>query len=328
MTESPSRPEPHPIFSAAFARAYWITLRPYLFFISGASGAVGLAIYPNETTQNLVLAFAGFFFSYGLGQALTDVFQTDTDAISSPYRPLTQGIISKGQVLAVSLTGLGICAAVFVALNPWNVLFSGLGVAGLATYTYFKRRWWGGPFWNSWVVALLPFIGVLCSVPSLDAVVHDEATWAAAGSVFFSYAIFVLLGYFKDISADRATGYNTLPVVFGWRVSVYVSAAFLLLATLSSALFFREVATWNGLVIAPLTLSAVGLLLLALAHFAMLRTRDEQDAHRSIALVVRGYTLLHAGEASAAKPDFIIPAVLFCALFEVTLRARPEQRQI
>ena len=101
MTEPAPHVKPHPTFSAAFARAYWITLRPYLFFISGVSGAVGLAIYPNETTLNLVLAFAGFFFSYGLGQALTDVFQTDTDAISSPYRPLTQGIIAKRQVLIV-----------------------------------------------------------------------------------------------------------------------------------------------------------------------------------------------------------------------------------
>lgn len=231
-------------------------------------------------------------------------------------------------MLTVSLAGLALCAAVFVALNPWNAVFSGLGVVGLATYTFFKRRWWGGPVWNSCVVALLPIIGVLCNVPSLDAVFRDAATWAAMGSVFFSYAIFVLLGYFKDISADRATGYQTLPVVFGWRASVYVSAVFLVFAVASSALFFREVVTWNGEAVAPLTLSGLGVVLLSLAHVVMLRTRDEREAHRSIALVVRGYTLLHAGEASAAKPDLVIPAVIFCALFEVTLRARPERSQI
>ena len=34
-------------------------------------------------------------------------------------------------------------------------------------------------------------------------------------ATFFGYANFVLAGYFKDIEADRATGYRTFPVVFG-----------------------------------------------------------------------------------------------------------------
>ena len=38
---------------------------------------------------------------------------------------------------------------------------------------------------------------------------------AALLAVFFGYANFVLAGYFKDVDADRATGYHTLPVVFG-----------------------------------------------------------------------------------------------------------------
>jgi hypothetical protein len=32
----------------------------------------------------------------------------------------------------------------------------------LASYSFFKRRWWAGPAWNAWVVALLPAIGLLC----------------------------------------------------------------------------------------------------------------------------------------------------------------------
>jgi 4-hydroxybenzoate polyprenyltransferase len=75
---------------AGFWRLYWVTLRPYLFFVSGAAGAVGLAL-SDAAGVTFAAAFAAFFFSYGFGQAATDVFQIDTDSISSPYRPLTQG---------------------------------------------------------------------------------------------------------------------------------------------------------------------------------------------------------------------------------------------
>jgi len=42
---------------------------------------------------------------------------------------------------------------------------------------------------------------------------------SAVCAVFFGYANFVVMGYFKDISADRATGYRTFPVTFGWRAA-------------------------------------------------------------------------------------------------------------
>jgi 4-hydroxybenzoate polyprenyltransferase len=42
----------------------------------------------------------------------------------------------------------------------------------------------------------------------------------------FAYANFVLIGYLKDISADRATQYKTFPVVFGWNKTFLVGDIF------------------------------------------------------------------------------------------------------
>ncbi|MBI6546211.1 MAG: UbiA family prenyltransferase, partial [Cyanobacteria bacterium NC_groundwater_1444_Ag_S-0.65um_54_12] len=153
---------PYPLSSPRFWDAYWITLRPYLFFVSGTGGLVGLAAAPDLSPGALGSAFLAFFASYGLGQALTDVSQIDTDSISSPYRPLVRGEITPRQVLLISLSGLLLCAVILAVLNPWTLIFSLAGVAGLASYTTFKRYWWGGPLWNSWIVALLPAIGLLC----------------------------------------------------------------------------------------------------------------------------------------------------------------------
>jgi 4-hydroxybenzoate polyprenyltransferase len=324
---------PHPVASLAFWRAYWITVRPYLFFVSGVSGLLGLSLVPHLTLAERVAAFLAFFFSYGLGQALTDVFQTDTDRLSSPYRPLTEGLITGRQVLAVSLTGLTGCAAVFLLLNPWTLAFSALAVLGLATYTTFKRRWWGGPFWNSWIVALLPAIGVLCGERSPAATFSRPELWAVMGSVFFSYATFVLLGYHKDISADRATGYQTFPVRFGWRPSVYVSLCYAAAAAASSVAMLLlsrlpEAAAPSLEPVLTIGLWVAGIALLAYAHVRMLRTTVEADAHHAIAFVVRGYVLMHLGEAAALSPVLALPALGYYALFEGALAVRPERTQI
>lgn len=323
---------PAPIASAAFRRAYLVTMRPYLCFVSGAAGLVGLALAPAITAGALVAAFAALFLTYGLGQALTDIFQTDTDALSSPYRPLTQGAIGKADVLAVSLTGLGLCGVVLGLLNPWTLPLSGLGVAGLASYSYFKRRWWAGPAWNAWVVALLPAIGYLCGGARPAALLRSGDVVPAAASVFFSYAIFVLLGYFKDVSADRATGYRTLPVVAGPRIAAAVSAAFAVLAVAASVtLLGRLYIAWRPLdlrLLAAAALWLAGAAAILGAHPFILFLADEHEAHRAIVWTVRGFVWLHTGEAAFARPGLALPGVLFCALAEWALRVRPERSQV
>lgn len=138
----------------AFTRSYIITMRPYLLFVSGITGIVGLALGPSIGIGATAIAALAFFLSYGFGQALTDCFQLDTDSLSSPYRPLAQGRLGRREVLVVSLTGLGCCGAILIYLHPLNAPLAGLTVLGLATYTFFKRRWWGGPCYNAWIVAL------------------------------------------------------------------------------------------------------------------------------------------------------------------------------
>jgi 4-hydroxybenzoate polyprenyltransferase len=322
----------YPLGSGAFWRAYAVTMRPYLCFVSGSAGLVGLALARGLPWPLFLTAFAVLFLTYGLGQALTDVFQTDTDAISSPYRPLTQGVITRAQVLPVSLVALALCGAVLAALSLWTLPLSALAVFGLVAYTWFKRRWWGGPLWNAWVVAVLPAIGLLAGGGSVTALWTDRMLWAAMGSVLFSYAVFVLLGYFKDISADRATGYRTLPVVAGWRTAAWTSLSFALAAAASSLWLLVQLgvparALTPGLLVA-LAIWLGGLLAMVAAHPMMLLIRDETEAHRAITWTVRGFVLLHVGESVIAWPALALPALLFYAAFEVVLALRPERSQV
>ena len=324
----------HSLFSLTFWKLFWITMRPYLLFVSASAGMAGFAEGPDRQIGIVILTFLAFFFSYGLGHGVTDSFQIDTDSLSSPYRPLVQGSIKRWQSLGVSLTFLTACCAILFFLNPWILPLGLLCVGGLITYTPFKRKWWGGPFYNAWIVALLPVIGKLAALGRGSAPKDVMETGILALiiiSTFSSYANFVLMGYFKDISADRACGYDTFVVSFGWKKAAVVSDLFTVISLIAtgwglySVLRAETSLSWKW---ASLLIYLASGITLVIAQTGIHAIRDENLAYRPITFVVRGFLLLRLAEIIVLKPSWIVPSLLFYGSDEFLLKLSPEKRQV
>lgn len=305
-------------------------MRPYLTFVSGSAGLVGMAFVENGNSLRMVIGFIPLFLSYGFGQALTDCFQMDTDAISSPYRPLIRGIISRKEVLAVSLAGLFGSALIMAYLNLKILLLGLLAVIGLLTYTKFKRTWWGGPPWNSWIVALLPIMGRLVDKEyRILGFFHSAPFLWSILAIFSGYANFVLMGYFKDISADRQTNYRTFPVVFGWRKAAIASD---LLA--AAAAFFAGAALFSILLLtgkSNLPAVLIFLLTTVLSSYSQVKIhliKEERKTFGPITNVVRIFILYDIAILLTLKPGWLIFMIIFYFLFELSLRLRPEVTQV
>jgi 4-hydroxybenzoate polyprenyltransferase len=144
-------------------------------------------------------------------------------------------------------------------------------------------------------------------------------------AVFFGYANFVLMGYFKDISADRATGYRTLPVVFGWRAAALASDGLALAAAVTTALSLSFLVN-SSLLGGPIFV--VALLVNLKAQVGIHRVRDESLAYRPIASVVRSFILYCAAIVLSLKPEWLLFLAIFYLWFEVALSLRPEKRQV
>jgi 4-hydroxybenzoate polyprenyltransferase len=315
------------VLRGAFWRDYAVTMRPYLLFVSGITGITGLALAPGTSPWVLGSLALAFFLAYGFGQALTDCFQLDTDSLSAPYRPLVRGTIRRGDVLWVSLGGLAFCSVLIGAQSPAALPLCALTVVGLATYTWFKRRWWGGPFWNAWIVALVLLIGYVAGGGS---VLRDASLPGALATALLGYANFVLVGYYKDIPADRATGYRTFPVVFGLERSHRVSDLLIAGALAGTAIAIAALGVAHGLahVLPGLVLATAAL---AAAVVAQIRTHgvtSDRDAWRAIAPGVHAYILMLAAVAASARPSWSAGLALFYAGFVFTLRRRPMAEQI
>jgi len=316
---------PYPINSWRFWKAYGIHMRPYLLFVSGAAGLAGIAaapLYPFPPNL-LLLGFLPLFLSYGFGQALTDCFQVDTDRLSAPYRPLSQGIVTTKAIGTVSLIGLVAGVGVLVFLNPWNAIAGILSIMGLATYTFFKRRYWfAGPFYNAWIVALLPLIGYV-AMDRTGLTEHFKEVFPVMALSFFAYTNFVLMGYLKDISADRATGYRTFPVVFGWNPTVWMGDLMVLLsAGLGAALTFSW--GWSKVVWGLATVIAVS----GQVYAHITSEKTESNASGPIAATVRSFILWHLAVILAFREYWWPGLLVFYLLFEWTLWKRPSQAQV
>jgi 4-hydroxybenzoate polyprenyltransferase len=327
----------------AFWSAYLTTMRPYLMPVSGMAGLAGMSLTSSLSPFRAAAAILVFLASYGLGQALTDCFQRDTDTLSAPERPLVQGRVSPRQVLAVSAAGFVFCLVVLARLNPWTVLVAAAGVLGLLIYSPLKRIWWAGPGTNSLVVALLPVLGWLTRADhDLHSVVRQPALIAAAVAAFFAYNNFVLVGYLKDVSADRQTGYVTFPVRFGWKATAWASHGHALIAIAAAAAAIRLAAARAAPVPAPVPGQALAAahavaawVILAAAALLSIRTQawlhriDREDqAHGPIVNTVRVFLLLMAAIVAAGAPAWSAVAAGMYLLFEVLVRRRPDKRQV
>ena len=320
----------HKTFSTDFAKDYFITMRPYLLFVSDVTGICGMSFIVDLEISKIILIFFASFLSYGFGQALTDVFQTDTDSISSPYRPLTKGLISKTQVLSISLIGLIFCVSVFSFYNPLNLMlgiFSGLG---LATYTFFKKKFWAGPFYNAWIVGVLFLMAFLCG-SDFSSVTNNPLLISSLITVFFGYANFVLVGYFKDVEADKLTGYNTLPVVYGRRIASIVSNIFGLLTITSTILIFTNSSLLKDLLTKNLNvvvILVVGMVIMILCQIFVHFIKNDNESSKAITLSVHAYIILLSSIVILNKPEWIIPMIIFYLLFNLTISLRPAKNQI
>jgi 4-hydroxybenzoate polyprenyltransferase len=302
-------------------------MRPYLLFVSGITGIAGMSLVPDVPAYAVLVLGIVFFLAYGFGQALTDCFQTDTDALSASYRPLVQGTVRARDVFAVSLVGLTGCAAVLVVFHPAALVPAALTVIGLATYTWFKRRWWGGPWYNAWIVSLVVLLGYLAAGGAAGA--PDRVTPSLVGvmlAALAAYANFVLTGYYKDIEADRATGYRTLPVVFGRATSAWVSDVLALLAFGFAGVVLASAARAGLVAAAPFV--AGGAVAAVVAQIRLHRVVNDREAHRAIAPVVHAYILLLAGLAAAQRPLWLPALALVYLAFVGVLARRPMAEQI
>jgi 4-hydroxybenzoate polyprenyltransferase len=222
---------------------------------------------------------------WGVGQLINDLLDRDTDAVNAPERPLADGRLPAGPVIAVALiSGLVLLAALLV-IHPAAWTLAPAAVVLLVGYNKAKGLPLVGNIVHGGIAAVAGGLGVLGVLPrGADAMPMALEGLATAlpmlGVVLTIDAWFILANYEKDRLGDRAAGYRTLPLLIGVRASALLRAV-VVLALAAGIAEFQLAPTLPGQV-ALLAAAALGLI----SVIPSLRSGTDEAALRAYRLAV------------------------------------------
>jgi 4-hydroxybenzoate polyprenyltransferase len=240
------------------------------------------------------------------------------------------GIVAMSKhFLILSCVGLIYCVAILTFYNSINLLLGIIAGLGLATYTTFKRKWWAGPFYNSWIVSVLFLMNLFAST-TISFYEINLTIGLTLVAVFFGYSNFVLVGYFKDIDADEQTGYNTLPVVFGRKISTMISNIFALIVVFTTIIiFFITAAQTEFIQLIPASAFLMAAVITTLyTQWQLRQVMYDEEAYKAVSPSVHSYLLTLSSITSMNKPSWSIFALLFYMAFIAVMKIRPTKSQI
>lgn len=211
-------------------------LRPsYLTMVAGAS--VIFMIVFQKGLYNLGLVGLGFLTVILIasgGLAINDYFDSESDAIVHPERPIPSNQISNLRVIQLSVLMFVAGLALALAINHLAFDIAALTSMFLILYSGLFKRILG--FLSNVIIGIL--IGMTVPLFS-EAVVHQTVSVLSLSFVLF--IVFIDVGYnvLKDVvglEGDIRRGYSTLPAKRGIPFSIKVGALLYLFAAMASPL--------------------------------------------------------------------------------------------
>lgn len=200
-----------------------VTWVPLIWGVTCGAAASGNYHWGNPT--DIAKALACMFLAgpllTGYTQVINDWYDREIDAINEPYRPIPAGIVTEGEVKAQIGVLLVLGFALSGALDVWSQhewpVNSALTLFGVfVAYIYsapplkLKQNGWTGSYALGASYISLPWWAGQALFGTLD--------WKTMVlTLFYSFAGLgiAIINDFKSVEGDRATGMQSLPVMFG-----------------------------------------------------------------------------------------------------------------
>ena len=184
--------------------------------------------------STLLLGFFAYFFISATALILNDYFDYETDRINAPERPLPSGVVSKGEVLALSTTValLGLALSMFLNLQAFIVAAVVWSLGFLYNWRLKRFGIWGNLLVSLSVASAFVFGGVAVNNPRADLV-----WWFALLVFLFNLGEEIAADAF-DIQGDLRAGSRSLAILYGQRIALRCSAGLYLAVILVSVIPF------------------------------------------------------------------------------------------
>jgi geranylgeranylglycerol-phosphate geranylgeranyltransferase len=185
-------------------------------------------------TLEIVLSMATVFSFTVAGNSLNDYFDSETDKVAHPERPLPSGMVKPSGALTVSIVSFGIAVGFSVFVGIWSLIIVLTSIAVMVGYELLlKAEGFAGNLAISWLTGALFLFGGA-------AVERMELAWILAALAFLATLGREIVKDVQDIQGDKGFR-RTLPMRVGVkRAGAMGSASFLGAVALSPVPYLQD----------------------------------------------------------------------------------------
>lgn len=226
--------EEMPIISKTKIQGLFRLFRFELPFTAGVCVILGelLALGKLPTITETVLGFLSVFFISATSLILNDYFDVESDKINAPERPLPAGMVTKQDVvwLSIAVTALGFIAGYMISFTALLVVILAWAVGFLYNWRFKKTGLFGNLMVSFSVGMTFIFGGIAVDQP------FEKTVWSFSIMVFLINLGEEIAADAMDVIGDRRAGSRSLPVLFGSENALKISAVIFFLVTVVSCL--------------------------------------------------------------------------------------------
>lgn len=205
-------------------------------FAAGTCVLLGelLALGSLPTLRQATLDFLCFFFISATALILNGYFDIETDRINAPSRPLPSGLVTKTEVvdLSVILALLGLLSSLLIDLKAFIIVAIIWIVGFLYNWRLKKSGFFGNLVVGFSVGMTIIFGGIVVGNP------FEKVVWFLAITTMFIDLGEEIAADSLDVEGDRKTGSRSLAAVFGPQQSMRIAAAIFCLVVVGTAIPF------------------------------------------------------------------------------------------
>ena len=219
----------------------------------------------------VVLGFLSVFFISATSLILNDYFDVESDKINAPERPLPAGLVTKQDVvwLSIVVTTLGFIAGYMISITALLVVILAWGVGFLYNWRFKRTGLFGNLMVSFSVVMTFIFGGIAVDQP------FEKVVWSFGVMVFLINLGEEIAADAMDLAGDSQAGSRSLPVLLGSESALKISAVIFSLVIVVSCLPYLF--GWIEWVYAfPILLMDI------VIFYSMLKLLDSRIANRRI----------------------------------------------
>lgn len=201
------------LFSKQIIFAYIKSMRPYLFFISGMAGLLGM-VFSNATSSvgRTFSVLSILFVGWGVNQVINDLLGLKEDRINAPHRPLVTGELPIKAAVTFSLFFFVVGAIVTYFINPQALILYLLVFVLNIVYEYSKKVPLLGNIVFGFLLAPCVYYGAMCiNSRGLEILLDKKLFLIAVAIILINFTV-AFFTYFKDFQGDKITGKKTIIV--------------------------------------------------------------------------------------------------------------------